>query len=79
MVSLALIARGVFVVTALIIVGSGVAAAWASGQFLLAIAALVAFPITYFVFPWIGGLGWVFLVSLIAYAVSSALDMEPFD
>lgn len=79
MLALALFARAVFTITALVIVGSGAAAAWGAGQYLLAIVAVVAFPITYFVYPWFGGLQLVFLVSVGAYALSTALGMRPID
>jgi len=49
---------------------------WASGQFLLALVAFVAAPITFFVYPWISGLGvlqLVWVVSMVAFIGGNAL------
>jgi hypothetical protein len=54
---LAVLLRGVFGACLFVIVAVGVLDAWASGQFLLAIVAFAAYPITFFVYPWISGIG----------------------
>jgi len=60
--------RGVFVLGSFVIVAAGVLDAWTSGQFLLALVAFAAYPVTFFVYPWISGLGVLQLV----WAVSMA-------
>jgi hypothetical protein len=67
MAALALLLRTVFTLGSGAIVLVAVLDAWGSGQPFLALAALVAFPLTFFVYPWIGGLQVVFIVSLLAY------------
>jgi hypothetical protein len=64
---LALLLRGVSAVTSLLIVLAGALDAWSSGQYLLALVAFVAYPITFFVYPWIGGLQVLWLVSMAAF------------
>jgi len=66
-VALILLLRAVFALGSVLIVGAGVLAAWAAGQPLLALAAFVAFPVTFFVYPFIGGLQIVLAVSLVAF------------
>jgi hypothetical protein len=70
---LALLLRGVFSLGSLLIVLAGVVHAWQAGAPLLAVAAFVAFPVTFFVYPWIGGLEVVFVVSMLAFIASNFL------
>jgi len=60
--------RGVFALGSFVIVAAGVLDAWASGQFLLAIVAFAAYPITFLIYPWISGIG----VLQVVWAVSMA-------
>ena len=67
---LVLLLRGVFGLGTFVIVAAGVLDAWASGQFLLALVAFVATPITFFVYPWVSGSGLlqlVWVVSMVAF------------
>jgi len=76
MVVLVLLLRGVFALGTFVIVATAVLDAWASGQLLLALAAFVAAPITFFVYPWISGLGvlqLVWVVSMAAFIGSNVL------
>ncbi len=76
MVGLALVLRGVFGLGTFVIVAAGVLDAWASGNFLLALVAFVAAPITFFVYPWLSGLGvlqLVWVVSMAAFVGSNLL------
>jgi hypothetical protein len=68
---LALLLRVVFSLGTLLIVLTATVDAWQSGNPLLALAALVLFPITYFVYPWIAGLQVVWFVSLVAFWASN--------
>jgi len=71
MPGLAILLRGAFGVGSFVIVAAGVLDAWASGQFLLAIVAFAAYPITFFVYPWISGIGAlqaVWVASMAAFA-----------
>ena len=54
---LVMLLRGVFGIGSFVIVAAGVLDAWASGQPLLALIAFVAYPLTFFVYPWISGIG----------------------
>jgi len=72
----ALLLRGVFWLGSFVIVALGVLDAWASGQPLLAFVAFVAYPITFFVYPWIAGIGMlqlVWAVSVAAFIGSNVL------
>jgi hypothetical protein len=71
MAALSLLLRAVFTLGSVGIVLIGVLHAWSVGQPLLALAAFVAFPITFFVYPWIGGLQLVWVVSMLAFWGSS--------
>ncbi len=73
MVGLVLVLRGVFALGTFVIVAAAVLDAWASGQPLLAFAAFVATPITFFVYPWIGGLELVWIVSMGAFIAGNVL------
>jgi hypothetical protein len=68
---LALLSRAVFLLGTLVIVLTATVDAWQSGNPLLALAALVLFPITFFVYPWFTGLQLVWFVSLVAFWVSN--------
>jgi hypothetical protein len=65
--------RGVFALGSFVIVAAAVLDAWASGQPLLALVAFVAAPLTFFVYPWIGGLQLVWVVSMVAFAAGNLL------
>jgi len=67
MSALALLLRVVFSLGSFLIVLAAALDAWASGQLLLAVIAFVAYPITFFVYPWIGGLQVVWIVSMLAF------------
>jgi hypothetical protein len=69
---LALLLRGVFAVGSFVIVAAAVLDAWASGQPLLAIVAFVAYPVTFFVYPWIGGLQVLWLISMAGFVGGNA-------
>jgi hypothetical protein len=73
MMALGVVLRGVFAVGSFLIVLAGAADAWYSGQPLLAVIAFVAYPITYFVYPWIGGLQLLWLVSMAAFVAGNVL------
>ena len=70
---LALLLRVVFTLGAGLIVLTATVDAWQSGAPLLAIAAFVFFPVTYFVHPWISGLKVVWFVSLVAFWGGNAI------
>ena len=70
---LVLVLRGVFALGTFVIVVAAVLDAWASGQLLLALVAFVATPITFFVYPWIGGLELVWVISMVAFVASNVL------
>lgn len=67
MSGLALLLRAVFGVGSLLIVLAGAMDAWSTGQPLLAVIAFVAYPVTFFVYPWIGGLQVLWLISMAAF------------
>lgn len=68
-----LVLRGVFALGTFVIVAAAVLDAWASGQPLLALVAFVATPITFFVYPWIGGLELVWVLSMVAFVAGNVL------
>ena len=70
---LVVVLRGVFALGSFVIVAAAVLDAWASGQPLLAFVAFVATPITFFVYPWIGGLELVWVVSMVAFVAGNVL------
>jgi len=73
---LVVLLRAVFGIGSFIIVAAGVLDAWASGQFLLAIVAFAAYPITFLVYPWISGIGVlqvVWVASMAAFIGGNAL------
>ena len=70
---LVVVLRGVFALGTFVIVAAAVLDAWASGQPLLAFVAFVATPITFFVYPWIGGLEAVWLASMVAFVAGNVL------
>jgi hypothetical protein len=72
MSALAVLSRLVFGLTSLAIVVLGALHAWSIGAPLLALAALVFFPVTFFVYPWIGGLQLLWVVSMVAFWVGNA-------
>lgn len=76
---MALIARGIFVLSLLIVVSSAASYLWATDNFLFAVLAVVFFPLTYLVFPWISGLHWVFFIGVAAYALSTKLGLPSTD
>ncbi len=73
----AVLARGVFWVSVLIVVGTAAAYLWDTGNFFFAVLSVALFPLTYLIFPWISGLHWVFLVGVACYALSTKLGMRP--
>ena len=73
MVGLVVVLRGVFALGSFVIVAAAVLDAWASGQLLLALVAFVAAPLTFFVYPWIGGLELVWVVSMVAFVAGNLL------
>jgi len=73
MMGLGLLLRGVFAVGSFLIVLAGALDAWYSGQPLLALVAFVAYPVTFFVYPWIGGLQALWLASMAAFIGSNLL------
>jgi hypothetical protein len=73
---LVMVLRALFGLGSFVIVATGVLDAWASGQPLLAIIAFVAYPITFFVYPWISGIGVlqvVWVASMAAFIGSNVL------
>lgn len=68
-----LVLRGVFALGTFVIVAAAVLDAWASGQPLLALVAFVATPITFFVYPSIGGLELVWVLSMVAFVAGNVL------
>lgn len=73
----ALIARGIFWLSVLIVVGTAASFFWSTGNFFFALLSVGMFPLTYLLFPWFSGLHWVFLVGMGGYALSTALGMRP--
>jgi hypothetical protein len=65
--ALALLLRVVFSLGSVLIVLAATLDAWSSGQPLLALAAFVAFPVTFFVYPLIGGLEVLWIISMLAF------------
>ncbi len=75
-----LAARGVFWLTALWIVGTAVKVFWQAGNPLFAVGAVVVFPVTYFVFPFLSGMWPILIVSMAAYIISTTVGgMRPVD
>ncbi len=73
---LVMVLRALFGLGSFVIVATGVLDAWASGQPLLAIIAFVAYPITFFVYPWISGIGVlqvVWVASMVAFIAGNVL------
>ncbi len=71
-----MVLRALFGLGSFVIVATGVLDAWASGQPLLAIIAFVAYPITFFVYPWISGIGVlqiVWVASMAAFIAGNVL------
>lgn len=69
-----LVARAVFGLGTFVIVATAVLDAWSSGQPLLALAAFVATPLTFFVYPWVSdleGLRLVWGLSMVAFAAGN--------
>lgn len=69
-----LVARAVFSLGTFAIVGVAVLDAWTSGQPLLALAAFVAAPLTFFVYPWVSDVEVLRLVwglSMVAFAAGN--------
>ena len=73
------VARAVFWICAVIVVGTEVLRQWAMDNFLIAILAVPMFPITFFVSPWFNGTQIVFLVGMAAYVMSTAGGMRSVD
>ena len=72
--------RGVFWISLLWIVGDSVAASLRSGEVGMAAVKGIFFPITYVGWPWLSGMVWVFLVSIVAYCVSAFIGgLRPVD
>jgi len=67
--------RGVFALGTFAIVAVAVLDLWTSGQFLLALVAFVATPITFFVYPWVSGLGGLQVVWVVSMAAFIAGNM----
>lgn len=75
-----LFARGVFWLSLLWILGDSAFSSWRDGNVGMIVAKLVFFPVTYVVWPWLSGLWWLFVVSIVAYAVSTFVGgLEPVD
>ena len=68
-----LCARAVFWLCLLWIVGTSVSYSWRSGDVVSVKLKVVFFPLTYFLSPWYTGLWGVFLVSIVAYWVSTLI------
>jgi hypothetical protein len=75
-VGLVLVLRGVFALGTFVIVAAAVLDAWASGQPFLALVAFVAAPLTFFVYPWIGGLEVVWVVSMVAFVAGNGAALR---
>ena len=58
------------------LVAAAVLDAWASGQPFLAFVAFVAYPLTFFVYPWIGGLELVWFVSMVAFVAGNGAALR---
>lgn len=76
---MALLLRGVFWVTAVLLVLDTAAYAWSTAGPLFGIGAVLFFPLAYFAAPFVGGSIPLFLVSIAAYAASTALGARPVD
>lgn len=76
-VAVGILARTLFWVLFLWIVGQAAVDAWTSGNPGLAVAAVVFAPLTYVVYPWIGGMVAVWVASLVAYVFSTVVGGQP--
>lgn len=75
-----ILARGVFWLSAVWIVGSAAVSFWAAGNIVFAVGSVVLFPLTYFVFPLVSGMWPILVVSVIAYVVSTTVGgLAPVD
>ena len=73
---LAMLLRAVFGLGSFVIVAAAALDAWASGQPFLAFVAFVAYPLTFFIYPWIGGLELVWFVSMVAFIAGNGAALR---
>ena len=71
------LARLVFWALFAYLVGHGVATSFVDGEYAMALAKLIAFPLTFTIYPWTAGLGSLFIVAIVAYWISTLGGMEP--
>jgi hypothetical protein len=79
MLLIALLARGIFWLSVVIIVGSAASYFWGTYNIVMVFFSIVFFPLTYFIYPWISGLQGVFLIGMLAYILSTSLGMRAVD
>ena len=79
MLLIALLARGIFWLSVVIIVGSAASYFWGTYNIVMVFFSIAFFPLTYFIYPWISGLQGVFLIGMLAYILSTSLGMRAVD
>lgn len=80
MIIVGVFSRAAFWMLAIYIVGSFAVPAWGNGEFVLAVFSVILFPITYLLYPWFGDLVIAFIISILAYMVSTFIGgLSPVD
>ena len=69
--------RAVFWVGLLFILGHAARSSYFEGNIGMLVAKVVFFPITYVIYPWLSGLWWVLLASLVGYWLSTFVGNLP--
>ncbi len=65
--------RGVFWIGLVYIVGHAALTSYRANDFVMLVAKLIFFPITFLLYPWYVGLWWLLLLSLVGYWASTFL------
>jgi hypothetical protein len=77
---LGLAGRAVFWLGFLFIVGHSVSSSYEKGDYSMVLWKLLLFPMTFLVYPWFSGFGWLLIISLVGYWVSTFIGrMNPVD
>lgn len=69
--------RLIFWIGVIVIVGHCTISAIDEGNYAVAIFGIALFPLTYILYPWSVGLGWLFIVSMISYWISTFIYKKP--
>ncbi len=68
-----IVSRLLFWLTAVFIVGLAALNLFTEGNVVYAVLALVFFPLTYFYYPFVSGLWWLLLISIVFYGISTII------